>query len=246
MKVKRCVNGTRNDEERILFIMSNLSRKAQKILTHLKKSKYAIFVVSAFTVCWVPWVVLGYYDFTYHQSGNLEDMARGCGDLDMETEVPCSHHLQGQACVHELMSGGLAECDVPGNHAEVCRAVQKHLHDYQVFFLSGICMLFSLLSSLINPLVHGLWYPGFRKALGFINGRYTALYPIQNMVSMVFQVQALFLAGIIHFKFNFLEMKYKFKTFYSFISLQYLILLSIEKCSSDNRIDKLGLSCAKL
>ena len=51
---------------------SVIAKKAQKILEFLKNTKYVIFVISTFTICWIPWILNVFYDILFHQVGSYQ------------------------------------------------------------------------------------------------------------------------------------------------------------------------------
>ena len=151
-----------------------IGEKAQKIMKFLENSKYVIVVVSVFTVCWMPWIILVFYDITVHQLGSLQKTK----------ETQCSHYealsnqiltiekeYLGQSCIYGLMSGSFMQCEVPGDEKDVCEEVHEHLHDFLIVCIIRLCMCFAVLNSLINPIVHGLWFPGFREAVIYLRNR---------------------------------------------------------------------------
>eukprot|EP00092_Neocalanus_flemingeri_P067171 GFUD01081934.1.p1 GENE.GFUD01081934.1~~GFUD01081934.1.p1 ORF type:complete len:266 (-),score=14.54 GFUD01081934.1:16-813(-) len=151
-----------------------IAKKTQQILTFLKDSKYVICVISVFTTCWMPWILLVFYDITLHQSGSFQKSKEmHCGHFEaqhfatMQLITNRTDFLE-QNCVHGLMSGAYLECEVPEEH--VCEAVHENLHDYLIICLTKLCISFSVISSLINPILHGLWYPGFRQAVLYLTG----------------------------------------------------------------------------
>ena len=147
-----------------------IAKKAQKFLTFIKDSKYVISVISVFTVCWIPWILLVFYDIAFHELGSKEIQC-GHSEASFHQNLTIQEEFLGQACVHGLMSGGLLQCEVPGDEAEVCKAVHEHLHDFLIICITRLCMCFSVLGSLINPILHGLCYPGFRQAVVYLKNR---------------------------------------------------------------------------
>ena len=46
-----------------------IKKRAKKILEFLTNSRYVIFVINAFTFCWLPWLLTGLGDILYHEVG---------------------------------------------------------------------------------------------------------------------------------------------------------------------------------
>ena len=116
-----------------------------------------------------------FYDITFHQLGSFhEDKVLRCG---LNNATLNQQHLTtreaflGQSCIHGLMSGRVLQCEVPGGENYLCEAVLEHLHDFLIICITRLCMCFSVVSSLINPFIHGLWYPGFRQAVLYLRNR---------------------------------------------------------------------------
>merc|ERR1719318_2179510 len=135
---------------------NTLSKKVQGMFEVLKNVKYVLYVITSFTLCWHPWVILDFYEIAVHEFGILKELELVCGQSEnmKQAKLNQSDDFKVQACFHHLMSDGLPECEVPGTKEEVCRSLQTHLHNYFVFFLTILCMTFSVLGSLINPLIH--------------------------------------------------------------------------------------------
>ena len=151
---------------------SVIAKKAQKILTFLMNTKYVICVISAFTVCWMPWILLVFYDITFHQLTSFQKIKENrCGNSPSRENLTIRDEFLAQYCVYGLLSGDLAQCEVPGDEEDVCEAVHEHLHDFLIVCLSCVCVCFSVLGSMINPLIHGIWCPGFRQAVGYLRNR---------------------------------------------------------------------------
>ena len=166
-----------------------IAAKAQKILTFLKDSKYVFFVLFVVTVCWMPWIVLVFYDFTFHQLGSLQKTKEiRCGHAEAISHKVLTLHDEflGKSCIYGLLNGCLMQCEVPGDEVAVCEAVHDHLHDFLIVCIMRLCMLFSLLGSLINPIIHGLWYPGFREAAKYLLNRWSHRFKILTFLINLF------------------------------------------------------------
>ena len=146
---------------------NNVSTRVQKLIDILKGSKYVIIVISSFTLCWMPWIVTVFHDITHHVTGNLEySKSWNCKDFEVQDDGEKTIQIfEDQKCIHALMQDYYENCEISGSSYDACDSVHEHLHDYVMICLSRLCICLSMLSSLINPLVHGLWYPGFREAL---------------------------------------------------------------------------------
>eukprot|EP00092_Neocalanus_flemingeri_P014414 GFUD01015549.1.p1 GENE.GFUD01015549.1~~GFUD01015549.1.p1 ORF type:complete len:458 (+),score=72.20 GFUD01015549.1:61-1434(+) len=163
-----------------------IAQKAQKILEFLNNSRYVIFVMFTFTICWIPWILNVFYDIFVHQvlsNQSYEDTNCPYSVYAEENIHPSNNsweEFQGQACVHAIMRGRLTECEVPGKKQSACEAVHEHMHDYLIICISRLCICFSMLSSLINPCIHGFWYPGFRQALEHLKTRMTQISAVNE------------------------------------------------------------------
>ena len=150
---------------------SVIAKKAQKIFKFLSNSKYVIVVISVFTLCWTPWILLVFYDITFHQLGSFEKTKEmRCGQ-SLSRNLTVQEEFLGQACIYGLLSGDVKQCEVPGDEEHMCEAVHEHLHDFLIVCISCVCVCFSVIGSLINPLIHGIWCPGFRQAVEYLRRR---------------------------------------------------------------------------
>ena len=153
----------------------NITKKLQKIVKFLQSSKYVIIVITTFTICWLPWILNVFYDIMLHGLGIFQDSIEyNCGiltDRNNHSDVFSFVEFEGQSCVHGIMRGYYHECDVTGKKEDVCVLIHEHMHDYLYICISRLCICFSMLSSLINPCVHGLWFPGFRQAFQYLCSR---------------------------------------------------------------------------
>ena len=153
----------------------NIAKKLQKIVKFLKSSKYVIIVITTFAICWMPWILNVFYDIMLHELGIFQDsIDHNCGintDRNNQSDVFSLEDFEGQSCVHAIMRGYHHECEVPGNKEDACVLIHEHMHDYLYICISRLCICFSMLSSLINPCIHGLWFPGFRQALQHLYSR---------------------------------------------------------------------------
>ena len=70
----------------------------------------------------------------------------------------------GMSCIVDLVMEDVTNCDVPGDEKDVCVAVFEHCHDFLIVCITRLCMCMVVFGSVINPVIHGLWYPGFRQA----------------------------------------------------------------------------------
>ena len=115
----------------------------------------------------MPWIVLVFYDFTFHQFGSFQktkEIQCGHAKVIIHKVLTLQDEFLRKSCIYGLLGGHVKQCDVPGDEEAVCEAVHDHLHDFIIVIFMFLGMLFSLLGSLINPIIHGLWYPGFREA----------------------------------------------------------------------------------
>ena len=62
------------DEEKGQIRKLGIVMKSEKIVRFLKNSKYVIFVLSTFTICWIPWNIRTLYGFFTHQFGSFENV----------------------------------------------------------------------------------------------------------------------------------------------------------------------------
>ena len=145
-------------------IGGTLQKEARNMLTFLKDSKYVIFVISAFTVSWMPGIVLVFWDLGLHYSGGFQKTKElQCGAIGTSNFTIEEQNI-GKSCIVDLVMEDVTNCDVPGDEKDVCVAVFEHCHDFLIVCITRLCMCMVVFGSVINPVIHGLWYPGFRQA----------------------------------------------------------------------------------
>ena len=146
-------------------IGGTLQKEARNMLTFLKDSKYVIFVISAFTVSWMPGIVLVFWDLGLHYSGGFQKTKElQCGAIGAINFTIVEQNI-GKSCIMDLMIEDATRCDVPGDEKDVCVAVFEHCHDFLIVCITRLCMCMVVFGSVINPVIHGLWYPDFRQAV---------------------------------------------------------------------------------
>ena len=147
------------------------AKKAQTVLKFLTNSKYVIFVITSFTVCWMPSILLVFSDDGYHRFGGILDSQKNhCGYFAAQNLTLRDQNI-GKNCIEDLVIGTVTHCDVPGDNLGLCVAVHDHLHDFMIVCITRLCMSMAVLGSFINPFIHGLWYPGFRQAVIHLKNR---------------------------------------------------------------------------
>lgn len=154
---------------------SFIAKKVEKIAGFLTNIRYVIFVISVFTICWMPWILLVFYDIIFHQVGRFQEAKEEhCGHLNRTEHhnLTMKDQFQSQSCIYRLLGGESANCDVSGDEKIVCEVIHDQIHDFLIVCLSCLCACFSMIGSLINPFIHGFGYPGFRNALGYVRTRY--------------------------------------------------------------------------
>ena len=136
-----------------------------KMLEFINNSKYVIFVLASFTVCWMPCILLVILDLGIHQFEDFsKSMETNCGLVSAQN-LSLSERNIGISCMEDLMIGYVTHCDVPGDERDVCAAFHIYLHDFLIVCLTRLCMCMVVLGSFVNPFIHGVWYPGFRLAV---------------------------------------------------------------------------------
>ena len=149
-----------------LTIKLSISKTTQNVLLFLKNSKYIIFVITSFTVCWIPCILLVFLDSGYHAVGRLEESKKTQCGLSGQQKLTLRDQNIGQTCIDDLLfDANITTCDVPGDDVDACVAVHDYLHDFLVICIARIAMCMIVIGSFINPFIHGLWYPGFRQAV---------------------------------------------------------------------------------
>jgi hypothetical protein len=164
--------------------LSNLKKKNERneeniIAANQKKpnrngARYIIWIISVFTICWLPSIVLVFYDVTNHLSGSFKKTKEmRCGYVKALIKPHHTSHeaVLGLPCIRDLMTQALEQCDVPGDEEDLCVAVLENFHDLWIVCLTRMCMLLALIGSLINPIIHSLCDPSIRKSTLYVKTR---------------------------------------------------------------------------
>ena len=91
--------------EKVLGISSlknnTLTKRVQKMFEVLKNVKYVLYVITSFTVCWLPWVILNFYDIAVHEFGILKELELICGQSGNMNQAKLIHSddFKVQACL---------------------------------------------------------------------------------------------------------------------------------------------------
>ena len=146
-------------------------KKIPQLLEFINNSKYIIFVLTSFTISWSPVIILTAGDIFFH---HLQDLQKSweveCGILTGQNLTSAEHNL-GISCMEDLNIGFATQCEVPGDKGDVCVAFHSYTHDFFIVCMTRLVMCMLVLSSFINALIHGIWYPGFRLAVTNLRDR---------------------------------------------------------------------------
>lgn len=135
----------------------SMLRGMVNIAKFIKAAKYVLILLFVFTVCWLPWTVILYYDFLSHAT---EDFYSRCLDTS-STRPSLSDVWKTQDCVLDLLRQEVSSCLIPPPHQ--CQLITEAVHTFKQDNLQLLALMIGATNSLINPVIYGFWYPDFRR-----------------------------------------------------------------------------------
>jgi len=135
----------------------SMLRGMVNIAKFIKAAKYVLILLFVFTVCWLPWTVILYYDFLTHAT---KDFYSRCSTTSPATPS-LSDVWKTQDCVLDLLRQEVSSCLIPPLHQ--CQLITDAVHTFKQDNLQLLALLIGATNSLINPVIYGFWYPDFRR-----------------------------------------------------------------------------------
>ena len=117
-----------------------MQKETKNILTFLKDSKYVIFVITAFTVSWMPGIVLVFWDLGLHFLGSFQTSKELQWGSSGSNFLTIAKQNIGKSCIVDLVMEEVTHCDVPGDENDVRVAVFEHCHDLLLVCMTRLCM----------------------------------------------------------------------------------------------------------
>merc|ERR1711892_1206625 len=135
----------------------SMLRGMVNIAKFIKAAKYVLILLFVFTVCWLPWTVILYYDFLTHAT---KDFYSRCSTTSTATPS-LSDVWKTQDCVLDLLRQEVSSCLIPP--LSQCQLITDAVHTFKQDSLQLLALLIGATNSLINPVIYGFWYPDFRR-----------------------------------------------------------------------------------
>lgn len=152
--------GSKSSKDKFLVV-----KKLGKVADFIHAIHYVIFLILAFTLAWLPYLIVLSTDIVADWK---RDYLRDCGldsdsvrdfsvsNLNYSTQV--HQHLQ-EAAMEDLLA---LVCDKGIDESHVCGLVHLALHSQRQNLMQKTAVIIGVLHSIVNPIIYAFWYPQFR------------------------------------------------------------------------------------